>query len=219
LNLLKDSKDTLDSFFQKYALSDIAKDETKKNIGISTDDILFLEDGIFIFLPKKELQFGIVYKKILQRREVEESGLPYLHLYLCDILKKDRDHLRNLYTFIRCERNGFDFVVKEGRVDVKVYYEKPLEVCPICVERYNKIHGCEKSATLFDISRDFILPPHPLPKDEAKAVGQYNKLYSDYCDECGVRGTVFKSFLYHKKAGGYFIKSLCKNCLKRGEDD
>ena len=205
---------SVDDFFNKYRIGDLAKEIASKAGGIQCEDVLFLEDGIFILLPEKELLKGVVYKKIIKTKELESDGIPRYHIYHCDILKKDFETNKNIYVFSIPHKNSFDFTVKEGRVDVKIYYDKPLDICPSCLNRYNSLHGAKKGVKEFEYLKDFLfIPPIP-PKDEALAIERYERYYSNYCEECRERG-----FIYHKKGEGLFIKSICKNCLKKDKGD
>ncbi len=213
---ISESAKTFEGFSSKYLLSDVARDLLQKGIAISDTEMLFLHDALLYFLPNKELVRGVVYKKILQRSEVESEGIPRYHIAFCDILKDDFLHRRGAYVFRVPQKNSFDFTVKEGRVDVKVYYDKPLHICPSCLNIYNAIFGTKKGVKEFDFLSDFLLNAAKLPPEEERYVTErYRSLFGDYCDSCGTREVEIKSFVTLKKGRGLFVKSLCKNCLKK----
>lgn len=94
-------------------------------IDLSNNDSEFFE--LYI---GSELHLACAYNYVLDERTFIKKDSPDLHFMRCEIIQKTPQDLLKVCVPIK---NAFDYRVRSGGVDTRLFYEHPLHICPICI--------------------------------------------------------------------------------------
>lgn len=219
----------------------ISEQLTTSGLKLSLCDVVFGDLGIYILLPDGTIIKSLITKQAVTQREFQVDGLPPLHLFLCNLLREEleveQDSALRLY---HKSVNEFDITVYSGKVEARIYREKPLEICPHCLEHYRNYFGNVSEYGLFDLksflSRTLIQDhydslfdtedhlPLSMEVEEWKRIENFRKRELGFCcEQCGIelkgryseylRGHYSFSKRYYKER----MKLLCPACHAKEE--
>lgn len=77
-----------------------------------------------------ELHLACAYTYILDERTFAKKDSPHLHFIRCEAIKKTSQELIRVCV---PTKNAFDYRVRSGGVDTRLFYEHPLRICPLCI--------------------------------------------------------------------------------------
>lgn len=163
-------------------------------------DIFFGEQGLYFVYPRGRTVPALIYEPILSKARFEEEGEPKLHLYDCGVFARE-------YARVSTKtENAFAFSVRERGVDLKLFHQKPLFVCPKCLLEYNK----KRKRALKP--KEFSLTDYYSGSNIATERGfetWFRKLKGGVCQKCSCRKddtiVLFR---------GSSVSLVCKQCLE-----
>lgn len=108
---------------------------------LSIFDSETLQKGMKIDLPNSnslffelyigpELHLASAYVYVLDERSFTKKDSPNLHFMCCEAIQKMP---KDLIKVCVPTKNAFDYRVRSGGVDTRLFYEHPLHICPLCI--------------------------------------------------------------------------------------
>lgn len=92
-----------------------------------------------------ELHLACAYTYILDERTFAKKDSPHLHFIRCETIKKaSQESMRVCVP----TKNAFDYRVRSGGVDTRLFYEHPLRICPQCIAELCEILSVKHKRTI-----------------------------------------------------------------------
>ena len=99
----------------------------------------YVENSHKLFLKLNigaQLHLAIAYNHIIDEREYTKEGSPKIHFIKCRALEQ----IKKEYIKVCIPtHNSFDYRVRSHGMDTRIFYEKPLRLCKLCVLILNQI--------------------------------------------------------------------------------
>lgn len=199
-------------------------------------DTVELVDGIYTFLPNGELIKVVIYKPIVNYRLFKQSGFEHYHITFCPELETAD---LNEYKTVYATKNKFFISIRQNRSDISIYRDKPLQICPHCLAKYNATFNRQYTAEEFSLEsystkafiskQDILFDTLPIERSSVffnQWVCLKNRLFltkGDYCSECNfsLKSGLFTTLHYENshKTGLELpkIEQLCPVCHAKKE--
>ncbi len=181
-------------------------------------DVVLCESGIYAILSDGKMIKTVMHKNLIDIKEYKKSGAPLFHIFGCKFLKEaEKEEKIEEYKISFKRANSFNFIVREGNREIKVFHDISLELCPECMKMQEKSLDFDSFfQSVFDC-----LDLQKRKRDVELISIIYKKLKHFSCEKCNKKVSIqdiedLKLKIYKDSSilkNGAKLKILCKECV------
>lgn len=125
----------------------------QKGLKLDLYEYIFSELGIFYLLPNGSFLKVVLHRSTLEEHHFKSESFPYFHILKCpafteEIIMYKLDNFRATYK----NDNGFFISIRYKGLETRFFNDKPLEICPLCLLKYNAISQKNETKESFNLA-------------------------------------------------------------------